>query len=60
MNKKFVSQLIAVLGLLSLVAWTSPMENMDFVNSHLDEQEEIISPNMLPDFDISAIQGPYG
>ena len=42
MNKKFVCHLFAALGLLSLLAWTNPIEETDFVNSHLDEQEEII------------------
>ena len=42
MNVKFVCRLfVSTLSLLSLIAWTIPVE-MDFVNSHLDEQEEII------------------
>lgn len=42
MNIKFVCRLfVSTLGLLGLIAWTSPVE-MDIINSHLDEQEEII------------------
>ena len=46
MNKVFVCRsFVAVLGLLSILAWTSPadiMLDLDFENSHLDEQEAII------------------
>ncbi|MEO5905865.1 MAG: transglycosylase SLT domain-containing protein, partial [Saprospiraceae bacterium] len=42
MNKVFVFRLfVSALGLLSVLAWTNPVET-DFTNSHLDEQEEII------------------
>jgi len=42
MNVKFVCRLfVSALSLMSIIAWTDPVE-MDFINSHLDEQEEII------------------
>ena len=42
MNVKFLCRLfVSILSLLSLVAWTSPVE-MDLLDSHLDDQEEII------------------
>ncbi len=42
MNVKFVCRLfVSALCLLSVLAWTNPVE-MDLINSHLDEQEEII------------------
>lgn len=45
MNKVFVCRLFAAtLGLLTMLAWTNPLDpsEINFVNSHLDEQEEII------------------
>lgn len=42
MNKAFVCRFcVSVLFLLGTLAWTNPAE-VDFFNSHLDEQEEII------------------
>ena len=41
MNEKFCRLFVAFFGLLSILAWTEPV-NHDFENSHLDEQEAII------------------
>lgn len=41
MNKKFCRFFVASLGLLSVLAWTNPVET-DFTNNHLDEQEAAI------------------
>ena len=41
MNEKFCRYSVAFIGLLSILAWTEPAE-MNFENSHLDEQEAII------------------
>jgi len=50
MNLKFLCcSFVCALGFLTLVAWTAPAE-MEFFNSHLDEQEEIIReriPNVV-------------
>jgi membrane-bound lytic murein transglycosylase D len=43
MNVKFVCRLfVSGLGLLSLLAWTNPFDLEGIIDSHLDEQEEII------------------
>lgn len=41
MNTKFCRFFVASLGLLSIIAWSNPVE-IDFTNNHLDEQEEAI------------------
>ena len=41
MNKRFYRFFVASLGLLSVIAWTNPVET-DFTNNHLDEQEALI------------------
>ena len=41
MNEKFYRLFVAFFGLLTILAWTNPVEH-DLDNSHLDEQEEII------------------
>ena len=42
MNEKFCRLFVAFLGLLSILAWTDPVLDTDFENSHLDEQEALI------------------
>ena len=42
MNEKFFRLFVAFLGLLSILAWTDPVLDTDFENSHLDEQEALI------------------
>ena len=41
MNEKLCRFFVAFVGLLSIIAWTNPVE-IDFENPHLDEQEAII------------------
>ena len=43
MTKAYVCRLfVLTLGFFSLVSWTKPIVDVDFLNSHLDEQEEVI------------------